>query len=355
MITSVSRRVSGESRPVDGVTAATTDQAEHVVKGLDPSPSFYLRHACRALRERFMPWSFGLAAGYDRELFDTYTRLDLDDILVGFGLQENGWGRRVVEILCRPPARRFAATILDYDRRVGEDGLHAAHSWLLNRFGRGLNIYGLANVPRKGPLLVVANHPGLNDSSALLASLPREDIRVIGTDREFLRRLPHTSQYVFMLGSTPRQRIGLIRATTRHLRAGGCLLVFPGGHIEPDPSLFPGASEALESWSQSIDLWARHVPNLTIVPALVSHVLSPAAQRFPLVYIRRTEDDRRWLGAMLQIAIPAFQDTTVQLRFGTPILPEHLPTSCDDTPFHAVLREMRRLITAVEAVRSSRH
>jgi 1-acyl-sn-glycerol-3-phosphate acyltransferase len=281
-------------------------------------------------------------------LFDAYTRMDVEDLLVGFGLKDARWGRRIVEVLCRPPARRFAATILEYDRRVGRDGLRAAHWWRLNRLGRGLDTHGVAQVPREGPLLVVANHPGLNDSSALLASIPRHDLRVIGVEREFLRRLPHTSQYMFLLGATPRERIGLIRSTTRHLRAGGSLLVFPGGHIEPDPAVFPGAAEAVEEWSRSVDLWARHVPGLTIAPALVSHVLSPAAQRFPLVYMRRAEEDRRWLGAMLQLAIPAFQTTTVQLRFGRPILPGELSPDADGTPFGAVQREMLRLIAQVE-------
>jgi hypothetical protein len=131
----------------------------------------------------------------------------------------------------------------------------------------------------------------------------------------------------------------------QHLRRQGTLLLFPGGQIEPDPALLPDAAAALDAWSESVDLFARLVPDLTIVPALVSGVLSPAALRHPLTRIRRAETDRRWLGATLQFIRPA--DVTVRVSFGPPIVAGTRPDAPADLPSRTVPAAMRQLIAQV--------
>lgn len=184
---------------------------------------------------------------------------------------------------------------------------------------RGVVVEGADRVPREGPLLVVSNHPGLADAVALFASMPRDDLRVIAAERPFLSALPNTSRALIPVPDTPNGGLGAARTASRHLRRGGAVITFPGGKIEPDPAVLPGASEALEAWSGSVDLFARLVPGLTVVPAVVSGVISASALRNPVSRLRRDPRDRAWLSATLQMLIPALRDVTTRVEFGPPL------------------------------------
>ena len=105
-------------------------------------------------------------------------------------------------------------------------------------------VEGVDRVPREGPVLVVSNHPGLADAVALFATMPRDDLRVIAAERPFLSALPNTSRALIPVPDTPTGRPGAVRVAARHLRRGGAVITFPGGKIEPDPAVLPGASEA---------------------------------------------------------------------------------------------------------------
>jgi hypothetical protein len=139
----------------------------------------------------------------------------------------------------------------------------------------------------------------------------------------------------------PPGRFGLVRTATRHLRGGGAALTFPGGKIEPDPAVLPGAVEALEHWSASVDLFARLVPNLVVVPVIVSGVLSPTALRSPLTYLRRRKEDREWLAATFQMMTPALRNVTTRIAFGRPV---HADGSVGGAVSQVALGEARRLI-----------
>lgn len=73
-----------------------------------------------------------------------------DDLLSAFGLEESPfvpYGRHVLELLLRVPARRLACQITTYDRIVGESGLAAGGSWALERMARQKTIEGLDSLP----------------------------------------------------------------------------------------------------------------------------------------------------------------------------------------------------------------
>ena len=275
---------------------------------------------------------------------EALTRVCVDDLLSAFGLGNLRRSRRPLELLFRVPARRLARQVATYDGIVGESGLEEGGAWMLERMARSVKVEGRENVPREGPLLLVANHPGLTDTVALFAAIPRSDLRVVAAKRPFLDALPNTSQYLLTMSEASSGRFGLLRAATRHLRGGGALLTFPAGRIEPDPTVLPGAVEALEHWSAGADLFARLVPGLTVVPAVVSGVLSPAALRNPLTFLRRRPKDRQWLAATLQIMIPALRNVTVRVAFGRPAYAD-----AKDATGRAVLGEMRRLIERCRA------
>jgi hypothetical protein len=204
---------------------------------------------------------------------------------------------------------------------------------------RSAEVEGRENVPQEGPLLLVANHPGLTDTVALFAAIPRRDLRVVAAERPFLDALSNTSRYLLTMSEASSGRFGLVQAATRHLRRGGAVLTFPAGEIEPDPAVLPGAVEALKRWTASADLFVRLVPGLAVVPAVVSGVLSPAALRNPLTFLRRRPKDRQWLAATLQTMVPTLHGVTVRVAFGQPIYAE-----AEATVSQAVLREMQRLI-----------
>lgn len=263
--------------------------------------------------------------GAREERVEVLARVCADDLIAAFGLGSlgPGAGRSLLRLLSAVPARRLARQIATYDAIVGERGLPAGGSWALAQMARGAEVEGREGVPREGPLLVVSNHPGLADAAALFAAMPRTDLRVIAAERPFLSALPNTSRALITIpedpDGRPDGRSRAVRAAARHLRAGGAVLTFPGGRIEPDPAVLPGAAEALAEWSGSVDLFARLVPGLAVVPAVVSGVISASALRNPLALVRRDPRDRRWLSATLQMLIPALRDVTTRVEFGPPL------------------------------------
>jgi hypothetical protein len=274
---------------------------------------------------------------------EVLTRVCADELLDAFGLGEAGRVRRLLEPLSRVPSKRLARQVATYDEIVGASGLAAGGAWALERMVRRIEVEGRENVPTEGPLLLVANHPGLADSLALFATVPRRDLRVVAAERPVLRALPNTSRYLMSISEASPGRLGVVRTAARHLMGGGAVLTFPGGEIEPDPAVLPGAVESLEHWSESLDLFARLVPGLTVVPAVVSGVLSPTALRNPLVLVRRSPRDREWLAATLQMLTPALRNVCTRVAFGGPV---HAGEGIIREP---VLDEMRRLIEHCEA------
>jgi hypothetical protein len=103
------------------------------------------------------------------------------------------------------------------------------------------------------------------------------------------------------LSDNRERRFAAMRRAIDHLRAGGALLTFPAGEIEPDPAILPGAIQALDRWSGSSVAFLRFVPDAVVVPLVVSGVLAPGAQRSPLRLLRRRRVDQEKLAAMLQV------------------------------------------------------
>ena len=277
------------------------------------------------------------------ERVEVLTRICADQLLEAFGLSS---GVRPLELLARFPAERLARQVATYDEIVGESGLAAGGAWALERMARRVEVEGRENVPAEGPVLLTANHPGLADSLALFTTIAREDLRVVAAENPLLDALPNTSRYLIPVSEGSVGRLGAVRTAARHLKRDGALLTFPGGRIEPDPAVLPGARDALERWSESLDLFARLVPDLKVVPAVVSGVLSPLALRNPLILVRRHRRDREWLAATLQMLTPALRNVTTRVVFGDPVRAEE---GSNGNVREAVLGETRRLIARCAA------
>jgi 1-acyl-sn-glycerol-3-phosphate acyltransferase len=276
-------------------------------------------------------------------LLDQLTAINREDLLAALGLSSVRRGRRILEQLCQPPARRLARQILTYDALVASAGLQVAAAWALGQFVRNIAVEGQHFVPRSGPLLIVSNHPGLYDTIALFSAIPRGDLQIVAADRPFLRALANTSRYLITVTDAATDRVAAIRSAARHLRARGALLTFPGGRIEPDPAVLPGAVAALDAWSASISVFVRLVADLTIVPVVVSGVLSSAALRHPLAYLRGRQH-HQLLAATLQVVFPSLQRGGVRVAFGRPITAGADRDGDAAAVSAAILAECRRLM-----------
>lgn len=117
---------------------------------------------------------------------------------------------------------------------------------LLAVFYRRIEVVGAERLPERGGLIVAANHHNsIVDAMILLAVVPRRlhalgkaqlfDHVLIGPFLRLLGALPvHRRQEA---GDDPRKNDALFEATTRTLRAGGGIIIFPEGRTQPQPVL----------------------------------------------------------------------------------------------------------------------
>jgi hypothetical protein len=242
------------------------------------------------------------------------------EILVAAGVPRRGPLQTVLSPLVRPPADRFAHLAAEFDRRVALDGWTAAVRWVLPRFVDGTHAHGSANVPATGPLVVASNHPGSYDSLVIASALARDDLKILVSDVPFLRNLHATSSHFIYTPNDPHSRLMAFRESVRHLRAGGALLVFATGVVDPDPALrstssfavLPDAQEALQRWSPSLALFLRAVPEAGLLPTIVSGVLAPSCLRHPLTRLRQGQQQKQFLAEFLQVT----QQLLFSRRFG---------------------------------------
>ncbi len=248
---------------------------------------------------------------------DELEELCVRDLLAAFKLTDKPgpWPH-----LARIPARRFAAKVRHFDNLAGRDGLRAAGQYILNLFTREVQAEGVAHLPRTGPLIVASNHPGMTDAMALWTSIPRNDLKIIAADRDLLRCLPNIRPHLILMTAGS---ISAFREAKRHLLGGGCLLTFPAGKIEPDPTVRAGAQESLRDWSSGTVLLAQRVPGTVLVPAFVQGVISREATQHPLLRYLQDEKDRDWAAATLQILLPKYRKLRVSVKYGHPVQPCH--------------------------------
>ena len=249
-------------------------------------------------------------------------------------------GRRVtiVRRLLRPAAHLVARRFVEYDSALGARGPYGGAKWIVARASGGLVVSGADHVPSAGPLLVVANHPGLTDAVSLLASLRRDDAWIVTANYPFLRALRSASRRFLFVDD----RCTALRHIVRRLRAGDAVLLFPAGGLEPDPArTSAGARDSLATWSRSIELITRLAPGTQVVPAVVSGAVSRSAYESRFAKRRAPQREQQRLASLLQLALPAYQRERVVVRFGLPI------AALSADLHESVLAAMTALMTAV--------
>ncbi len=179
-------------------------------------------------------------------------------------------------------SRTLGKTLAELDETVATRGLPVAARQALDRFGIALQTSGIRLDP--GPCLVLANHPGAYDALALISALGREDLLILAADRSFLRALPQLSSHLLFVGERPSQRAGALRGALRHLRAGGAVLHFPAGQIEPDADFEPDRAQLLKPWLPGVTALVKACAKVDgrVILAGVRGVHSPRAKRLLL-------------------------------------------------------------------------
>jgi hypothetical protein len=205
----------------------------------------------------------------------------LSDSLVGeifkaLGLAADGWARRQFGSLFRTATDRLSEIGVTFDRLCASDGFAEAAQWALTNWCNGILARGVETVPASDPLLVISNHPGTYDALVITSRLGRDDVRIFASDIPFLQQLPHVRDHFFFLSMDPQSRMKATRDGIRHLQAGGAVLLYGSGQIDPDPALSEEAPLHVDSWSRSIELFLRSVPETKVLLSVVSHAISPA-------------------------------------------------------------------------------
>jgi 1-acyl-sn-glycerol-3-phosphate acyltransferase len=278
----------------------------------------------------------------------TLTDINLDDLVASFGWQKQPLLAAMLRALFFRPARKFAQQMVEYDDLVGQVGLHEASCRILaRRYVHDLRVHGRELVPASGPILILANHPGMADTISLFAAINRPDLRIIAMHRPFLSSLVNITKQLSYISDDPGERMRAVRQVSAHLRAGGAALTFPAGQIEPDPAVHPDALESLCTWTDSSAIFLRFAPETRIIPVLVSGVLWEKTARHWLTRFKQTREDRERLAAALQLLVIILGDarpTTVHVHIGRPITAEEAGSADMEDIHRKLMERMRGLI-----------
>ncbi len=277
---------------------------------------------------------------------ETLTQINLDDLINALGIQSHRTLTHITRFLFYSAARKFAEQMIDFDSMAGTRGLADSARLTERLYVRDVRVFG-ANYLPDSAFLALSNHPGMTDTLALFAALKRDDLKIIALDRPFLLSLPNISRQLYYVTEDPNERVALVRHVSAHLRTGGSILTFPAGHNEPDPDVYDGAVNSLQSWTDSVGVFLRLAPQTPIVPILVRSVVWKRMADSPIIRIKHTRDERELLVVALQLlAMVMFNSkpVTVTVQIGKPITVKELGTAETQVIHQTVLAEMKRLI-----------
>ena len=232
----------------------------------------------------------------------TLKQLITDEIFKALHFPEVGLVRKTFAPFFSKAAERFAELGAGFDLQVARHGFTAAARWVLPRFVSALEVHGDQNIPDSGPLLIASNHPGTYDSLVISANVTRPDFKIVAGAIPFLQHLPNISQHMIYTPSfDPHGRMNVVREAIRHLKEGGCLLIFARGTLEPDPAVMPNAKDELKHWSRSLEIFLKHVPQSRILVSIVSGVLAARSVHHPITWLCKERVDRQRLAMFIQV------------------------------------------------------
>jgi 1-acyl-sn-glycerol-3-phosphate acyltransferase len=249
----------------------------------------------------------------------------LRDMAVLAGVERHSAARSALRLLFGGQVRRFARDMGRFSLEIGRLGVATASRQLAARYGGEIKVGLPHRIPSEGPLLVVANHPGLMDTLAIYATLGRADVRALSRPQPLLTLLSELHRHLLFMPDEGPGRAWAVRGLLGHLRDGGSAILFPAGHLEPEPTFLRDGADPLGCWSPGLGTLARlavrHRIPLRIVPTAISGVLAHRIRRrfAPLIRLRRSAQGRADLVAVLQLAFPGLAATIVRVHYGDPL------------------------------------
>ena len=195
----------------------------------------------------------------------------------------------------------------------------------------------LKQIPRSGPVVIVANHPfGILEGAVLATVLPRirPDVRFLGN--ELLSVIPEIKDLLIPVvpmsgGSTARRNSTGLRRAIEFLQTGGCLVVFPAGEV----SHFQLREKAVidSEWhtavARMVETASRAGTAVSVVPVYISGSNSVLFQTLGLIHAK--------FRTMLLIReLLNKRNRLVELRIGSPIAGKKLleiPTPKEQTDY----------------------
>lgn len=189
-------------------------------------------------------------------------------------------------------------------------------------------------IPKTGPLVIVANHPfGILDPCVLahFAATHRPDLKVMANS--LLESLPEVKPWIIPVDvfggeGSAKRNLGPMKEAIRHLRAGGALAVFPSGEVAHWKKLARGVEES--PWSSHIGSLVRRT-GATVLPVYFPGRNSVLFQAAGVVHPRlRT--------GMLLHEFRRGRERVVQIRVGHPIPFSRLRKFEDDESLTKYLR-----------------
>lgn len=241
-----------------------------------------------------------------------------ESVATAFG-ERPPWVRQLIKWVAFPFTLEMVRLGHRYESLVNQDGsVQRASEWLLKTCSAGVTAQGAENIPSEGALLIVANHAGMGDAIAIHTFLPRRDIYTVVFQRGLLAGLPSFVNYCIVIDE--EDPIGSIRQIVRVLKEGHAVLLFPYGKIEHDPALdLQQATSTLEGWSRSVEIIARQVTDIAVLPTAVGGVLSRRGLRHPITQRFKTFNRQSFFAGTLQLLFKPYRDAWVDVHYGTPL------------------------------------
>jgi hypothetical protein len=279
----------------------------------------------------------------------TITRQISDEVYKALGFSINTWWRGIFDPLVNRPCAAFAEICAYFDHTVANCGFREAARQILPRFVGNIRINGIENIPESGPLLITSNHPGTYDSLVIASNIPRDDLKIVAGNILFLKNMPATQNHMIHTTLDTGDRMIVIRKGLRHLKAGGSLLIFGSGGIDPEPVYMPGAEDEIERWSPSIELFMEKVPGIKTLTTIVSGVLSPRYINHPFIFFKKMRRDRQRISEFMQVIhqmlSPGKLLLSPRVSFSEPISPPEVHENGETFPIlKSIIERAKQLL-----------